>query len=111
MTIEREELDDKAWPKNKEYLVRQYRPAYFSGFETEHFRAATRDEITAAPWLKNFSQEGLDGFVVAPYASDELIVVANYKNGEHWVSAFAIPADSKWANNWRYGGPKGGVET
>ncbi len=55
------------------YHVRQYRPAYFSGFENEVVRGIAKDDILAAPWFRNFEHEGFVRFTVEPYGNGELI--------------------------------------
>lgn len=94
----------------EKYLVRQYRPAYFSGFDTEVVKGVPYDEITKAPWFENFKHNGFTEFKIEPYHEDELIVSAHYANGEHWVAAFALPESSSMMSNngdlmrdnWRY---------
>ena len=94
----------------RKYLVRQYRPAYFSGYEDQVARGLTYDEITTPLWFANFRHDGFEKFVIEPYSGDELIVSAHYANGEHWVAAFALPEDSMMMSNngdlmrdnWRY---------
>lgn len=94
------------------YLVRQYRPAYFSGFDTEVYKGVSFDEITKVPFCANFKQHNFDHFTVEPYAGGEYIISAKYKNGESWVVGFAIDENSKettrnydgdelMVNNWR----------
>lgn len=93
------------------YLVRQYRPNYFSGFETQVVSGLSYDEITSAPFCENFKHGDFKCFTVSPYADgDELIIEAHYKNGAHWVAGFALPENSemmsnngdKMRDNWRY---------
>lgn len=93
------------------YLVRQSRPAYFSGFENEVFRNIEYDKITEVPFCKNFKHDDFEKFTVEPYGTgDELIIMAHYKNGKSWVVAFALPMDSNMMSNnndlmrdnWRY---------
>ena len=92
------------------YLVRQYRPNYFSGFDNDVVRGVEYDDITKAPWMENFKHKGFTEFKVEPYSGDELIISAHYENGEHWVAAFALPEDSNemsnngdlLRDNWRY---------
>lgn len=92
------------------YLVRQHRPAYVSGFENKVYRNIQRDEIANVPFCENFKGEGFTHFTVKPYGS-ELIISAHYANGEHWVVGFALPEDSDapapdggglLRDNWRY---------
>ena len=97
------------FPADAAYLVRQYRPAYFTGFETEHYRALSREDILNAPWAKNFKQANFTKFVIKPYTADELIVSAHYDNGEHWVVGFACRANHRFKDDWRYGRKLGNV--
>lgn len=87
------------WWRAKKYLVRQYRPAYFSGFETEVAKGVEYDKITAQPWFANFKHDGFTEFTIELYNGDELIISAHYANGEHWVAGFALPEDSKQISN------------
>ena len=95
------------------YLVRQYRPAYFTGFHTSTAKDVEYGKILDCPWFRNFEHEhdgGFDKFVIEPYGGDELIISAYYKNGKHWVAGFALPDDSDQKapdggllrDNWRY---------
>ena len=94
-----------------EYLVRQYRPAFVTGFQNAMFRAETRDDILKAPWLDYFRHDGFENFSIEPYGP-ELIISAHYRGGEHWVTGFALPVDSEaeapdgglLRDNWRYRG-------
>jgi hypothetical protein len=78
-----------------EYLVRQYRPGYFSGFENGVYRAKSFEDITNADWNKNFMHDDFKEFTISSYNGDEIIVEAHYESGAHWVVGFAIPVDSK----------------
>lgn len=92
------------------YLVRQYRPAYVSGYENAVFKDVPYDKITSMPFCENFKHSGFKEFVIETYSDDELIVSAHYDNGEHWVVAFALPENSNdmspngdlLRDNWRY---------
>lgn len=92
------------------YLVRQYRPAYFSGFDTEVASGIEYDKILDQPWFANFRSDGFTKFTIDPYYGDELIISAHYKNGEQWVAGFALAENSEqmsnngdlMRNNWRY---------
>ena len=92
------------------YLVRQYAPTYFSGFDMDVVGPIEYDEITNAPWMERFRHHGFKEFKIEPYTKDELIVSAKYENGESWVAAFALPEDSNemsnngdlMRDNWRY---------
>jgi hypothetical protein len=92
------------------YIVRQYRPAYFSGFEDVVCSGVSRDQITTAPWCEGFKRDGFTHFTVEPYEADELIISAHYSDGQHWVVGFALPDNSiavahdggLLRDNWRY---------
>jgi len=96
--------------KDARYLVRQYRPAYFSGYTNLVARDVAFEDIINVPWMEKFKHERFSHFLIEDYAGDELIVSAHYKNGEHWVAAFALPMDSNeiapdgglLRDNWRY---------
>lgn len=83
------------------YHVRQYRPAYFSGFESDVSRDISREQILKAPWLKNFEHDNFSHFTIKHYWKDEEIIEAHYKDGKSWVAGFVIPADSG-NDGWRY---------
>ena len=91
------------------YLVRQYRPGYFSGFVNEVMRDVKFDDITKAPWCENFKHSDFSHFTIEPYGS-ELIIEAHYRDGKHWVVGFALPMNSEakasdgglLRDNWRY---------
>jgi hypothetical protein len=92
------------------YLVRQYRPAYFTGFTNQVVRDVAYDDITKVPWAESFKHAGFSHFAVEPYHGDELIISAHYTDGKHWVMGFALPMDSEakapdgglLCDNWRY---------
>jgi hypothetical protein len=84
------------------YHVRQYRPNYFSGFDTEFYRNVPYEKITDAPWMENFKHSDFDHFTVTPYSDHELIVEAHYRDGQHWVAAFAVETTHPFAKNFRY---------
>jgi hypothetical protein len=94
----------------KTYLVRQYRPAYFSGFTDLVCRDVEYDDITKVSWCDNFKHGDFSHFTVEPYHGDELIVEAHYASGKHHVVGFALPSDSqemapdggRLCDNWRY---------
>ena len=91
------------------YLVRQYRPNYFSGFINEVYRDIPYDEITKVPFCENFKHHGFKEFTIEAYGP-ELIISAHYDDGKRWVVAFALPMDSDamategglLRDNWRY---------
>ena len=100
------------------YLVRQYRPGYFSGFDNAIFTAKDREDILNAPWLENFKHSTFERFEVEDYGNGELIISAKFgpraerptRKVESWVAAFALPTDSNatapdgglMRDNWRY---------
>lgn len=93
------------------YLVRQYRPAYFSGFETEVAKGVEYDQITEQPWFANFKGHGFTKFTIeATSGDDELTIMAHYDDGKWWVAGFALPENSEQMSNngdllrdnWRY---------
>ena len=91
------------------YLVRQYRPNYFSGFENAVCRDVTYEGITQVPWCDNFKHDGFKEFKIESYGN-ELIISAYYEDGERWVVGFALPMGSEamalegglLRDNWRY---------
>jgi hypothetical protein len=84
------------------YHVRQYRPAYFSGFENQVVRDITYDDILKKPeWLQSFQSDDFTNFSIEPYGN-ELIIIAHYRNGKYWVAAFAINVNHPFAKDWRY---------
>lgn len=91
-------------------LVRQYRPAYFSGFEDEVYRVASFDEATSVPFAARFRSAGFSHFTIEPYdeRSGEHIICAHYTKGKYkqWIVAFAIEESAEFAKNWRYAGAK-----
>lgn len=84
------------------FHVRQYRPAYFSGFENSVCRDVEEDKILDCPWFDNFRHDGFERFTIEPYYGGELIISAHYSDGKHWVAGFAIPVDKPFAKDWRY---------
>lgn len=83
------------------YKVRQYRPAYFTGFDNDVISDVEYDKITEVPFMSNFKHEGFKEFKLSEYG-DELIIVAYYGDGKHWVAGFATKEDSMMASDWRY---------
>jgi len=72
------------------YLVRQYRPNHFSGFDNDVVKGVEYDDITKAPWMENFKHSGFTEFKVEPYSGDELIISAYYENGDR-IRELATP--------------------
>jgi hypothetical protein len=93
----------------KTYLVRQYRPGYFSGFEDVVCRNVKYEDIIKVPWCENFKHDDFTEFTISDYHG-ELIIEAHYASGAHWVVGFALPSDSDlmsnngdlMRDNWRY---------
>jgi hypothetical protein len=92
------------------YLVRQYAPAYCTGFNLDAMRDVEYEDILKAPWCERFRHEGFVEFYLEPYGNGELIFGAKYKDGSSWVAGFALPMDSDakapdgglLRDNWRY---------
>jgi hypothetical protein len=91
---------ERAWAKvNKMpnplaqiYRARQYRPDYFEGFEEQMVDGLTKGEllnVEKCPWLKNFMHEGFERFEIDEITPSNLIVIAYYKDGTHWVATTA----------------------
>lgn len=80
------------------YTVRQYRPAFFSGFEdavVEHVETKDLMNPDVLPWLKNFQHKddpsyAFVEFYMESYWLNELTISARYNNGKHWVAAIAV---------------------
>jgi hypothetical protein len=98
---------------NGTYLVRQYRPNYFSGYENDVYGNVPFGQIISLPFFENFKREGFSHFYIEDSSmpeSNEITFSAAYENGEHWVVAFALPVDSRtkapdgglMRDNWRY---------
>jgi hypothetical protein len=85
----------------KTYLVRQYRPNYFSGFTNKVVRDVNYDDIINVPWADNFRHSDFEKFTIEPYGK-ELIISAHYKDGKSWVVGFAVDSDAEFAKDWRY---------
>lgn len=92
------------------YLVRQYRPNYFSGFENAVYAGIDYDKIILLPFFDNFRHAGFQEFRIEPYSSGEHIITAYYENGKHFVAGFALAETSTaeasdgglLRDNWRY---------
>lgn len=85
------------------YLVRRYRPDYFTGFDEQVISGVEYDKITEAPWCENFKRNGFVSFYLEPYTEHELIFGAKYQDGTSWVAGFATNENSPMARDWRYG--------
>ncbi len=96
------EYDKVADSEPKLYRVRQYRPAYFSGFATEIVTGLPRDQLTTAPFCRNFEHHDFKKFTVTSYGNGELVIEAKYKSGASWVVGFAAEEGTEKALDWRY---------
>src|ERR1700692_2935772 len=91
------------------YLVRQYKPNFFTGFQCDVVSVSKYEDITEVPWASLFKSEDFVRFSVEPYGK-ELIVSAHYKDGKHYVVGFALDENSTaeanegglLKDNWRY---------
>ena len=72
--------------------IRQYRPAFFEGFENETVEFSSTKELINIPFVKNFCDDGFSGFAI----SDEHLI-ATYKNGKEWwvVGTLSDPSTVK----------------
>lgn len=95
----------------KLYAVRQYRPAYCSGFENQAFKNVSYDDILKLEFLNVFRHDAFKDFTIEKDEHrDERHIMANYDNSESRVVGFCIPMDSKqmsnnddlMIDNWRY---------
>jgi hypothetical protein len=87
----------------RKYRVRQYRPAYFSGFDDFVCLDVSESSIIHQEFMKNFQHGDFDHFSVEPYyGTEELIIEAHYKSGKHWVVGFAVEEGTQTARGWRY---------
>ena len=84
------------------YLVRQYSPAFCTGFDLSVVEVDNKENIINVPWANRFKHVGFKEFKLADYHDGELIVSAYYENGEHWVVSFACEVGSKHCDDWRY---------
>jgi hypothetical protein len=76
------------------YTVRQYRPAFFSGFDNAvvaHIPEADLMNPDMLPWLKNFQHDRFFEFYVEDGYGKEKIISARMNDGTHWVAAIAEP--------------------
>ena len=81
------------------FTVRQYRPAFFEGFDNavvEHVDEKDLMNPAVLPWLKNFQHADDPTYAFVKFYVEEAfgkdkIVSALYNNGKHWVAAIAQP--------------------
>lgn len=61
-------------------IIRQYRPAFFEGFETEECSFETVEELFQIPWIENFTKR--DDF--HQFSRADEMLMAEYKEGKEW---------------------------
>jgi hypothetical protein len=98
--------------REKLFHVRQYRPAFCTGFTNAVMRDVPRNEVLSAPWLENFKHDDFECFEIEGERGygDEQFIMARYRSGKRYVAGFVLPADSRTpapdggllADNWRY---------
>jgi hypothetical protein len=77
--------------------IRQYRPAYFEGFENETVDFSTTYELINIPFVKNFAFGNF-----SHYAISDNCLMAIYDNGfEHWVVGFIKNPKSVKLPKWK----------
>src|SRR3569623_726132 len=77
------------------YYVRQYRPAFVTGYKPEVVRDVPYDKIMDVPWAVNFIHtEGFERCVIEA-DSDQyfLLVKARLHDGSEWVVSGAVKTD------------------
>jgi len=78
-------------------IIKQYRPAYFSGYENKTNNFNSLDELLNIEWVKSFS-EYKDFFRFSIEIADEReknhTLLAEYKNGESWYVIGFIDKDT-----------------
>jgi hypothetical protein len=88
------------------WLVRQYRPAYFTGFENQVCRV---ENILDAEFLQSWKEHS--DLSVKDYGDGEQIVMGKSRDdGKSWVAAFACEDGSDMSKDWRYKLTNGGVQ-
>lgn len=60
--------------------IRQYRPAFFEGFENETCEFSTLEEMKYIPWVKGFTE--IKNFHRFSYSDNHLM--AEYREGKEW---------------------------
>lgn len=61
--------------------IRQYRPAFFEGFENETVAFDTLEQLTEIPWVKRFSNaQDFHQFSISDNA-----LMAEYREGREWL--------------------------
>ena len=77
--------------------IKQYRPAYFSGFENQVNNFNSIDELINIDWIKNFTEDK-DFFrlsiSLAGGFTTKHHLMAEYKNGESWYVVGSIDKDT-----------------
>ena len=64
----------------KVFAIRQYRPAFFEGFENETVQFNTLEEMLAIPWVKNFAANP-DFY---RFSISDRHLMAEYRAGREW---------------------------
>lgn len=76
--------------------IRQYRPAFFEGFDAETVAFDTWDEILAIPWVKKFSER--PEFHQFSMSNNHLM--AEYRGGREWwvcgIVQYPLPDAPQW---------------
>lgn len=73
--------------------VRQYRPAYFSGFEKEEHEVAVPSAIREIEFIKNFQEmPDFHRFSVAENGPTQCLLVAEYEEGFKWYVVAVMPS-------------------
>ena len=72
--------------------IRQYRPAFFEGFENETVEFSTDEELVKIPFVKNFSH-----YNFSHYAVSDSCLMAIYDDGFEWwvIGTIQYPASVK----------------
>jgi len=72
--------------------IRQYRPAFFEGFENETVEFSTDEELINIPFVKNFSNDKF-----SHYAVSDNHLMAIYDDGFEWwvIGTIQCPASVK----------------
>jgi chloramphenicol O-acetyltransferase len=83
-------------------IIKQYRPAYFSGYENKTNSFNSLDELLNIDWVKSFS-EYKDFFRFSIEIADEReknhTLLGEYKNGQSWYVIGFIPKENSIVSN------------
>ena len=65
-------------------IIKQYKPAFFTGFKKAEVQFETKEELLNIDWVKNFSDPiyGMNHF--HQFSVSNGILMAEYDNGGHW---------------------------